>query len=145
MEPTECWRIKRRRVVAQVESLSERTETSLFPNLINEQFVAFGKQRVEELVGAQTELFDQLRETSRQWLDRIQSEARLASEFASQLTAARSVPDTMIVCQGWANRRLEMMAADQRHLLADYQKLTQTGVRLLSNGWPAKAPGMIST
>jgi hypothetical protein len=71
---------------------------------------------------------------SRQWFDRAQSEANLASEFAFKLTAARSLPEVMAAYQKWTSRRFEMMAEDGKHLLADTQKFMEVGVRLLSNG-----------
>ena len=43
----------------------------------------------------QGELLDKLQETNRQWFDRAQLETNLASEFASELTAARSLPEAM--------------------------------------------------
>jgi hypothetical protein len=86
-------------------------------------------------MNAQTELLERLKETNRQWFDRVESEANLASEFASKLTSARSLPDAMSACQEWTMRRFAMMAEDGKHVLADTQKLMETGARLLSNGW----------
>ncbi len=65
---------------------------------------------------------------------RVQSEADLASEFASQLIAAHSIPDAMTACQKWTTRRLELMAEDGKHLVSDAQKFIEMGTRLLSNG-----------
>jgi hypothetical protein len=61
-----------------------------------------GKKRIDEFVKMQAELLDKLQETNRQWLDRAQSEANLASEFASKLAAARSIPDAMTAFQEWS-------------------------------------------
>ncbi len=127
--------------MAQKESHSERTEKSALPNLVPAEFAAMGKKRVEDFVNAQTELLDKLRETNRQWFERVQSEANLASEFAAKLTAARSIPDAMTACQEWTSRRFEMMAEDGKQLFADTQKFMETGARLLSNGWLSNRPG----
>ena len=71
----------------------------------------------------------------------MQSEASLTSEFASKLTTARTLPDAMTVCQEWSQRRLELMAEDSKHLLADTQKLMDAGTRMLTNGgWPSSRP-----
>jgi Phasin protein len=121
--------------VAQKEAHTERVDKTALFNLMPAEFTAMGKKRVEEFTKAQTELLDKLQETNRKWFERMQSEANLASEFASRLTAVRSIPDAMIACQEWTSRRLEMMAEDGKHLLADCQKFTETGARLCSNGW----------
>ncbi len=127
--------------MAQKESHSERTEKSPLPNLVPVEFAAMGKKRFEDFVNAQTELWDKLQETNRQWVERMQSDANMASEFASKLTAARSIPDAMTACQEWTSRRFEMMAEDGKHLFDDTQKFMQTGARLLSNGWLSGRPG----
>ena len=106
------------------------------------EFAEMSKQRIEDFVNAQTELLEKLQESNRQWFDRMQSEANLASEFASKLTAARSIPDAMTACQEWANRRFKMMAEDREHLLSDCQKFTETGAHLLWNGWQSKSSGL---
>jgi len=106
------------------------------------EFAPIVKERIEDFVNAQTELLEKLQESNRQWFDRMQSEANLTSEFASKLTAARSIPDAMTACQEWANRRFEMMAEDREHLLSDCQKFTETGAHLLWNGWQSKSSGV---
>jgi hypothetical protein len=119
--------------MARKEIHAQRTENSLFANPT--EFAALEKKRIEDFVNTQTELLDKLQETNRQWFDRMQSEANLASEFGSKLTAARSIAEAMIACEEWATRRFEMMAEDRKHLLTDCQMFTETGARLLSKGW----------
>jgi hypothetical protein len=99
------------------------------------------KQRVDEFGKAQTELLDKFQEANRQWLERMQREAELTSEFASKLTAARSIPETMSACQEWTRRRLEMMSEDGKHLLADMQSFMETGARLMPSGSLWRSPG----
>lgn len=111
----------------QKESQGEANEKSWF--------AAMGKKRVEDFANAQTEFLGKLQEANRQWFERMQSEASLASEFASKLSAARSIPDAMTACQEWTSRRFEMMAEDGKHFLTDIQKFVETGSRLASNGW----------
>jgi hypothetical protein len=120
-------------------------EKSSSPNLMPAEFAEMGKRRVEEFVHTQTELVEKLQEMNRQWFDRAQSEANLASELASKLTAARSIPDAMAAYQEWASRRFEMMAEDGKHLLADTQKLTEAATHLLPNGSLFKGGGGHST
>jgi hypothetical protein len=130
--------------VAHKESRSERTETSSLFHLAPEEFAATAAKGIEAFTKTQTELFDKFQETNRQWLDRVQAEANLASEFVSKLTAARSTTDAMTVCQEWGSRRLEMIAEDTKHLMDDAQKFVQTSVRLLVNNWQSNGPSVTS-
>jgi hypothetical protein len=127
--------------MAQKQSHSEQTE-SMFPfNFLPGEFAAMGKKNVENFVTAQTELLNTLQRSNREWLNRVQSEASLTTEFASRLTMARTFPDAMTVCQEWSQRRLELMAEDGKHLLADTQKIMDAGRRMLTNGgWPNGRP-----
>lgn len=116
------------------EPQSERTEKTALATMMPAEFAAMGKKRIEEFTKAQMELLDKLQETNRQWIERMQSEAKLTSEFAAKLAAARSIPDALTVCQEWTNRRFEMMAEDGRHLLADTQTFMETAAHLMANG-----------
>ncbi|MGB7100885.1 MAG: phasin family protein [Xanthobacteraceae bacterium] len=131
--------------MAQKESHTERAEKSSLPNPMSTEFAEMGKKRIEEFVNMQTELLNEFQETNRQWFDRAQSEANLASEFVSKLTAARSIPEAMETCQEWTSRRFEMMAEDGKHLLADTQKFMEAATRLLPNGSLFKGGGGLST
>ena len=131
--------------MAQKESYAERTEKTSSPNLMPTEFSEMGKKRVEEFVNTQRELLEKLQEMNRQWFDRAQSETNLASEFASKLTAARSIPEAMAAYQEWASRRFEMMAEDGKHLLADTQKFMEAATRLLPSGSLIKGGGGLST
>ena len=131
--------------MAQKESHTERAEKSSYANPMPTEFAEMGKKRIEEFVNTQTELLERLQEMNRQWFDRAQSEANLASEFASKLTAARSIPEAMATYQEWTSRRFEMMAEDGKHLLADTQKFMEAATRLLPNGSLIKGGGGLST
>lgn len=127
--------------MAQKETHRER-EKSPFFSLIPEDFAARMKTQTDELAKAQTELFDQCRDANRHWLDRIQTEANVASEFATKLTAARSIPEAMTAYQEWGSRRLAMMAEDTQQLLSDTQKFMQAGARLIADGWQSNGLGV---
>ena len=88
----------------------------------------------------QTEFLDEFQETNRHWLDRIQSEANLASEFASKLSATRSMPDAMAVSRDWATQYFSMLAEDGKHLADDTRKFMEKSARLLSGGLSAQPP-----
>jgi uncharacterized damage-inducible protein DinB len=106
----------------------------------SQEFSEMGRKRVEDFVKAQSELLGHIQETNRQWIDRMQSEASLASEFAAKLTAARSMPDAVSACQEFGSRRLEMMTEDSRHLLSDARKFMEAGTRMWSGGWLPNGP-----
>jgi hypothetical protein len=109
-------------------------------NLPPAEFATAPIKRFEEFAKAQTEQFNNFQETNRQWLDRVQAETNLASEFVSKFTAARSIPDAMTAYEVWGSRRLEMMAEDTKHLLDNTQKFMQMSAQLLANGWQSKGP-----
>jgi|SRR6516165_672460 len=94
-------------IMPQQESYIDRAETLLSPEV-----VTMGKQCIEEFFNVQTELLERLQETNQHWLERVQSEAALASKFAAKLTATHSVPEAMTTCQEWTGRQIEMIAED---------------------------------
>ena len=115
---------------------AERTERSAAPNLlVSTEIAEMGKKRVQNFVDAQRELVNQVQETNRQWYDRMQSEAKVASDCANKLIAARSIPEAMTACQEWANRQLQMTAEDAEHFFSDGQKFIEASTRLLSSGF----------
>ncbi len=123
------------------ESQADKAQKSVLPNLIPPEFAAMGKERLQQFTALQSELFTMLQELNQHWLDRMQSEAALASEFATKLSAAHSIPETATVCQEWAAKRMEMAAEDAKRLIADGQKFAETGARLLSSGSSSNGHG----
>lgn len=96
---------------------------------------ATAKKRMEEFSSAQGDLFENVQDFNQQWLTRIETEAKVASEFASRLAAAKSVPDAMSAYQQWGSRHLEMMAEDGVHFMENAHKVIQLGAHLLTTGW----------
>lgn len=116
---------------------TERTKESAampIPNLIPAEFAEIGQKRVEAMMKLQQELFGRFAEFTQAWFTRAKSEADLASEFVTKLTAARSVPETATACQECMDKRMEMLAEDSRRLFDDGQKFLHMGTRLLMNG-----------
>jgi hypothetical protein len=132
-------------VMPQQESYIDRAER-LPPNLLSPEFATMGKQCFEELVNVQRELFENLQETNRHWLERVQYEATLASKFATKLTTTHSVSEAMTTCQEWTSRQIETITEDSKLLVADTQRFMETGARILWNGWwsnhPEGLPGL---
>ena len=113
------------------ESSTQSKTLDVFPAALAET----GKQRAEDMINFQTGLFQYLQEANQKWLARMQSEATMASEFATKLAASRSFPETAAACQEWTNRRIELLAQDGQRLFADTKKIMEAGARMLGNGW----------
>ena len=106
-----------------------------FPFSFNSsEFATLGKKQIEAFVTAQTEMLDELQEANRHWLDRFQSEVNLASEYASKLSSARTIPDAMAVSRDWATRYFQMLAEAGKLFADDTRKFMETGARLFANG-----------
>jgi Phasin protein len=121
--------------MAKTEYQTERMETTTPLSLIPSGFIAMGKKHIHDCVKAQSELLDRFHEANRNWLDHLQSEVDLSTEFASKLTAVRSAPDAAKVLLDWTNRQMEMATVDAKHVLADTRKFMEIGARLLPGGW----------
>lgn len=119
--------------MGQKEARTEQAEKSPLFNFAAADFAVTAKRQIEAITKAQSEALDNFQEMNQQWLDRIQAEASLASELASKLTAARSVPDAITAYQNWGSRRFEMMAEDTKHLWDDTQKFMQVSARVLQS------------
>ena len=103
------------------------------------------KKRFEHLAEVQSDMLQEIRHANKTWLDRLQSEATLASELAGKLAESHSASDTTAACQDWAKRRMELFAEDSKRLMTDSQKFMEKAGRLLSTGWLANGPGGGST
>ena len=90
-----------------------------------------GVVQAEHLSRFQAELFEKIQEVNRRWLERIQSEAKLAAEFATKMTSARSFPDAATVYQEWASRQLKLAVEDTSYAISTGQALMDMGSRLL--------------
>jgi hypothetical protein len=99
------------------------------------------EKTLDELAAWQSEQWEQVQKASRNWIDRMQSEVKLASELSNKLTAAHSMPEVATACQEWASRHMEMAAQDANRIVADGQKLVETGTRLLTKGWRPNITG----
>src|SRR5579872_175025 len=100
--------------------MAELSTDKIFPFAFDaHEFATLGKKRMEHFVHVQTELLDDFQASNRHWLDRIQSEANLASEFASKLTSARTIPDAVAVSREWATQYLAMLSEDGKQLAED--------------------------
>ena len=121
--------------MAKKEYHSEQMESVTPLSVIPSAFMTMGRQQIHECVKAHSELVDRFHEVNRSWLDHLRSEADLSTEFASKITAARSIPDVAALLLEWNKRYMEMAKVDAKHVLADTQKIMEVGARLLPGGW----------
>jgi hypothetical protein len=120
--------------MAQDQIQSERLSKVPLLNQIPVQFGEIGKKKFEQLTRVQAELFDQVQDANKQWLDRAQKEINLGTEFVSNLSSARSIPEAMTAVQHLGACRLEMMMEDTRHFLSNTQKLMFAIARSANGG-----------
>jgi hypothetical protein len=87
--------------------------------------------QAERLGRFQAELLGMIQDVNRHWLERVQSEATLAAEFATKMTSARSFPESATIYQEWARRQLKLAAEDASYAISTGQALIDMGSRLL--------------
>jgi hypothetical protein len=90
-----------------------------------------GAAQAERLSRFQADLFEKIQEVNRHWLERVQSEAALATELAAKMISARSFPDAATVYQEWASRQLKFATEDASYVISTGQALMDMGSRLL--------------
>jgi hypothetical protein len=98
-----------------------------------------GKKQIAAIADAQAEIFDALQKWNRDYFDRARSEAILASDMATKLMTARTIPETGTACQEWLGRWATTLGEDSQRLFADGQKVLAAGGRLFTNGWDSRA------
>ena len=109
------------------------SEPVYMPGVLGE----LGKTQFEAAFEIQKDFIGVIEESNLAWLARVQSEVALATELATKLAAARSIPDAAGACQECLSRQIEILAENGRQALTDGEKLMQAGARLLSNGTQA--------
>jgi hypothetical protein len=118
--------------MAKNEYHTEQTEGVTPFGLIPPAFITMGRKQIHECVKAHSELVDRFQEVNRSWLDHLRSEADLSTEFASKITAARSIPDVAALLLEWNKRHMEMAKVDAKHVLADTQSMMEVGARFVA-------------
>lgn len=99
------------------------------------QLAVMQKEGIEKLVDMESGLVQKLQEANRNWFSRAEAEANLASEFLTNLTSARSLPETTSAFQQWTSRRMELAAEDVKHVLVDTQEFIEAGAHMWSANW----------
>jgi hypothetical protein len=126
---------RRSSIMARNEYHTEQTEGVAPLGLIPSAFITMGRKQIHECVKAHSELLDRFQEVNRSWLDHLQFEADLSTEFASKVAAVRSIPDVAALLLEWNKRHMDLAQVDAKHVLADTQRIMEVGARLLPGGW----------
>ena len=90
-------------------------------------FLVLESKRVEAVNEVQKQLFDTFEQFNRQQLARGKQEMAFASEFAGEITSARSVPDVMNAYQNWISKRMALYMEDGQRVLNTTKKLLSIG------------------
>ena len=123
----------------QPSARTQETRELQIPTLIPAELAEIGKRQFESFAEVQAEFLDTLETISKAWLERTKSEANITSEIIIKLVGARTMPETTDAYREYWDRRMGMLADDNRRLLDDSQKLIELGLRILTNGVPRKA------
>jgi transketolase len=90
-----------------------------------------GIVQAERLGRFQAELFEKTQEINSHWLERLQSQATLAAEFATKMASTRSFPDAAAIYQEWASRQLKLTMENASYAISAGQALMELGSQLL--------------
>jgi hypothetical protein len=102
---------------------TEQMESVTPFDLIPSAFITMGRNQIHECVKAHSELVDRFQEVNRSWIDHLKSAADLSTEFASKITAARSIPDVAALILEWNKRHMEMAKLDASMSLPTHRRL----------------------
>lgn len=123
--------------VTKPESRKESPqETSSF-NLHLPSFPALGKNTLDDIVEFQTDVLKGLESRNQMLVERMRSEADLASEYMNKFSAVRSISETASVFQDYVDKRTKMTTDDAKRLRADNQELLEAVGRFWSKKWPS--------
>ena len=128
--------------MAQKEEREETSVAFAMSKMIPTEFIDAGQKWAEAIREIQKQSFSTLEQTSKEWMDRCQSEIDLASEFATKISAARPnlstpfvpVSDVATAYNEWLTSHMKLMIEDGQRLVANSQKLAKVATKALSSG-----------
>jgi hypothetical protein len=106
---------------------SEAREAISLSDLKAGGFLVAESKRVETVNEVQKQLLDTFEQFNRQQLARGKQEMEFASEFAKEITSARSVPDVMNAYQNWISKLMALYMEDGQRVLNTTKKLLSIG------------------
>ena len=106
---------------------SEAREAISLSDLKAGGFLVAESKRVETVNEVQKQLLDTFEQFNRQQLARGKQEMEFASEFAKEITSARSVPDVMNAYQNWISKRMTLYVEDSQSAFNATMKLLSIG------------------
>ena len=98
--------------------------------------VNWGQHQTETALNLQKAILESCEQASRAWIDRVQSEISLWSDFANKLSGTKSIPEAIETYTKCVSQRMQMAADDGRKLVEEAQQISQKFARSLGNGRP---------
>jgi hypothetical protein len=77
-------------------------------------------------------LFEQMRDMNRAWLERLRETRQMESEFGSRLLVAKNPAEAAAICNDWMAKRLQSVAAEQQIFTTAWLGLVSHVVRSTS-------------
>src|SRR5882757_8197711 len=83
-------------------------------------------------VGFNGDLFEQMRDMNRSWLERLREVRQLESEFGSRLLVGKNPAEAAAIRNNWIAKRLQSLAAEQQIFTTAWLGLVSHVVRSTS-------------
>jgi hypothetical protein len=119
---------------------AEKTAGFAALGLLPSELAEAGKKQIEAIAHVQTEMLDALQDWNHDCIACARSEAILASDIATKLMTARTIPETGTAYQEWLGRWTATLGEDGQRLIADGQRVIAASSRLFGDGWNAHRP-----
>jgi hypothetical protein len=97
-------------------------------------FAAMSAKSAENFGAIQREWLEALQRAQKDWVARLEAEAKLGSDFATKVAAAKAIPDAAAAYQEWMSRRMELFAKEWQKVVEDSQKFVNACTRIAANG-----------
>src|SRR5690606_34112218 len=91
-----------------------------------------GRRQLEAFSETLKQFWDAAGEIGQVWLDQVESELALTSEFFGRFSSVRSAPDAAAVYQEFTTRHLQIVSDSNRRLFKDGESLLRANTRLFS-------------
>ena len=88
-----------------------------------------GTEQTKRFGEFQAELMSKADEINRHWIERFQTEAKLATDLASQIAGARTPQDALSLYRQWANERLKTAGDDASYAISAGRELLEAASR----------------